>query len=414
MALENDGGGLARWSRAVVIAVVATTFASVAGGLALGVSRLDADLGRPFTLSSVLWLATFFACSLVALVILRRLPTHAVGWLLLGVGAFGASGQATYEYALRALFVSDSLPGGAFASWLAAWTWVPGLGLLALVLLLFPDGAFVSRRWWPVAGLAVVASSLLTVVTAIGGWAYRGTHLVAAMSASPEESPEPLPMLWVLDVVFPLMLLSAVLAMASLVVRYVRSEGVQRRQIALPGYAAAVMAVGIVLLQTVFTDGLPAYVLGIITVPGWVAVAMGFAIVRRGLYDIDSLVSRSVSYGLITLVLVGIYAGTVLVLGSAGRALLGDGSNDLVVAASTLLVAAAFGPVRRRVQSGVDRRFDRAHYDAAQTIEAFGQRLRGELDPATLTSEVQSVAARTFQPVHIGFWTPPLVDEVGP
>lgn len=406
-ALEHDRDGLAPWARAVVVLAVVLTFVSVAAGLALGFGRIGSDVGEPFTLSSALWIATYIPFVLVAAAILRRMPRHAVGWMLLWVAAVGSPAQASYEYALRALLITDALPAGAIAAWVATWLWAPSLGSMVLVLLLFPDGSFAGRGWRWVALVAVLSTSVLTVVNAVSTWPHRGPVLVG-----PHEALDQLLAVRVLNVVFPFVLLSAVLAMISVIVRYVRAEGAARRQIALLGHLAAVMAVALVLGE--ITSGVVAHVVEVIAVPGWFAVAMGFAILRRGLYDLGKIVSRSVSYGLITLVLVGIYAGTVLVLGSAGRALLGDGSNDLVIAASTLLAAAAFGPVRARVQSAVDRRFDRARYDAAQTIEAFGQRLRDELDPVTLKSEVTAVAARTFQPVRIDFWTPPLVDEVGP
>jgi hypothetical protein len=179
---------------------------------------------------------------------------------------------------------------------------------------------------------------------------------------------------------------------ASLVVRFRRSRGVPRQQLKWLLFGGALFAAA-------FVSGVPALVgLGFAALP----ICCGIAIVRHGLFDIDRVVSRTVSYAVVTAVLVGVYAAAVVAL----RALLlpVTPEGDLAVAGSTLLVAALFGPVRRWVQGFVDRRFNRARYDATQAVEAFGQRLRDEVDLEHIGGDLRTTVASTVAPATVWVW----------
>jgi hypothetical protein len=200
--------------------------------------------------------------------------------------------------------------------------------------------------------------------------------------------------------------LAVVVGAASLVVRFRRARGTERQQLRWVALAAALAALGSVVLLAAAAMGASPDLLG------WVAgssfavlpLAIGAAVLRYRLYDLDRIVSRTVAYGLLSVLLGGGYAAVVLGLGQ----LLGRQSS-LVVAGATLAVAAAFQPARRRIQRAVDRRFDRRRYDAAQTIGAFSARLREQVDLDTLTAELLGVVEQTMQPTSVSLWLRPSV-----
>jgi hypothetical protein len=198
--------------------------------------------------------------------------------------------------------------------------------------------------------------------------------------------------------------LGMVVAAGSLVIRFRRARGVERQQLRWVALAAGLVALGAAVALAGLAAGTSA-LLGSVATQFCVAVlpvAIGAAILRYRLYDLDRIISRALAYGLLTVLLGGGYAMVVLGLGQ----LLGRRSS-LVVAAATLLVAALFQPVRRRVQDLVDRRFDRRRYDAAQTIAAFSARLRQQVDLDSLTSELLAVVEQTMQPTQASLWLRP-------
>jgi len=206
-----------------------------------------------------------------------------------------------------------------------------------------------------------------------------------------------------------LLLLVTILALASMVVRFRRARGEERQQLKWFTYAAVVsVLVWLVFIVTGVADRLPA-ALGIPVVLSWlvaVPAAIGVAMLRYRLYDIDRLINRTLVYGLLTALLGGTYAGLVLVLGQ----LLGR-SSSLAVAVATLTVAAAFQPARRRIQQAVDRRFNRRRYDAATTIEAFSARLREEIDLDSLSAELLAVVDQTMEPTTVSLWLRPSAER---
>jgi hypothetical protein len=312
-----------------------------------------------------------------------------------------ATGYANYGLMAR----PGSLPA---ADWAAVYHGVSILGALTclqFVLLLTPTGSLPSPRWrwwaWFVSGAAVVAlvSSLLLpldppyqavpnplVVPALAG-------LLRAVGG----------MAWILTALGP------PVAAASLLLRFRRARGVERQQLRWLALAAALAAAVMVVTALALALGLVGdsgddLLLGWVSavVLGLMPLATGAAILRYRLYDLDRIVSRTLAYGLLTLLLGGGYGVVVLGLGQ----LLGRGSS-LVVAGATLAVAAVFRPARRRVQRVVDRRFNRRRYDAARTIQVFSARLREQVDLDALTAELVVVADQTMQPTQVSVWLRP-------
>jgi hypothetical protein len=351
----------------------------------------------------ILWSLSFVAFAVVGAVVVVRRPEHPMGWLFLGAGTGPIVSSASYEYGVLALMLGRDLPGGEFAAWLSVWTWAPGLGLVVVALVLFPTGRPPSPRWWAVVWLAAGTTSLVAVSNAIDLWALRGPVLLRISETTTGPTDETWS-LWLMGVAWPVFLLSAVLAMVGLLVRFVRSRGEERQQLKVLAFVAAVAAIALVAGETLADSGLPGQVAEVLSLPGWFAVAAGAAILRYRLYDIDRVISRTASYAILTIILAGVYVAGVVGLGGLARALTGGRAGDLVVAASTLTVAALFGPLRRRVQAQVDRRFNRARYDAQRTIEQFAHHLRDEVDLDALTSATETVAARTMHPASMHLW----------
>jgi hypothetical protein len=204
-------------------------------------------------------------------------------------------------------------------------------------------------------------------------------------------------------------LLSVVVGGASLVVRFRRARDVERQQLRLVASAAVVAAVGIpVAMAGISIDSAAVVGVAVLGSAAVLCLALAAAILRYRLYDLDRVVSRTIAYGLLTLSLGLSYAGVVLALGQ----LLGQDSS-LAVAGATLAVAALFQPARRRIQALVDRRFNRRRHDAAQTIAAFGTRLRHQVDLDTLTGELLGVANQTMQPTQASLWLRPRPPSTG-
>jgi hypothetical protein len=341
----------------------------------------------------------------VGAVLASRRPRHPVGWLLLAIGlCLNASGVASAYADYGLLARPGALPGAREASQYLPAVVIPSLALLGFVLLLTPTGSLPSPRWrwWARAAVAAPVVSLLAIVLA---------SPTLDQAARAPDNPFDLTGLGgalqvVYQVAFAVTNLAVVVGAGSLVVRFRRARGTERQQLGWVALAAALTLLGsLVLLAAVALGTSPA-------VLGWVAgiyvailpLALGAAVLRYRLYDLDRIVSRTLAYGLVTVLLGGGYAVVVLALGQ----LLGQDS-DLVVAAATLAVAALFQPVRRRVQEVVDRRFNRRRHDAAQMIEAFSGRLRDQVDLATLTGELLALVDQTMQPSQASLWLRPSV-----
>jgi hypothetical protein len=350
--------------------------------------------------------------SVVGALIASHRPENSIGWIFLAVGFFYGLLSAGDQYAIYALLTNPgSLPLGAAASWLGQWLWAPGLGLILVFLpLLFPDGHPPSYRWRPVAWLGGISIGLAVVSSMILLWPERGPALVTG-----DESPS-----HVVDVILlfalPLMLLAGLGAVISLLVRFRRARGDERQQIKWFASAAALTFVWI-LVSEVFEElisiegGVPEAILAFtsasasLVIPS-IPIATGIAILRYRLYDIDILINRTLVYGSLTAMLVSLYFVGIVVLQRVFVLLTGEQST-LAVVASTLSIAALFNPLRRRIQSFIDRRFYRRKYDARKTLEAFSATLRSETDLDRLGEHLAGVVGETMRPAHVSLWLRP-------
>jgi hypothetical protein len=348
------------------------------------------------TLGAII-LVTVSTATVGALLASRR-PRHPVGWLLLGVGLALQGSllvEGYVEYGLLAR--PGSLPGARYLAGFAYSFVLIWLSCAGFVLLLTPTGRLPSPRWRWWARLAAAAPVVMLL-----GSVVQPDPLAQDYHGNPLAVPALARVLVVPAVAGVVIVLASVLVGAgSLVVRFRRARGTERQQLRWLAYAAA-LAAGLLLVALVAAfllanDNLVfvSLALGMALLP----LATGAAILRYRLYDIDRIISRTLAYGLLTVLLGGGYAALVLGLGQ----LLGRDS-PLVVAGATLAVAAVFQPARRRIQQAVDRRFNRRRYDAARTIAAFSARLRDELDLDTLAAEVLAVVEQTMQPTQAWLW----------
>jgi hypothetical protein len=337
----------------------------------------------------------------VGAVLASRRPRHPVGWLLLAQVASNLATGAAAQYLAWGLLPGGSLPATRAVALAYPASAGGGLLLLGFVLLLTPTGKLPSPRWrwW---ARAMVAVPLLLVVLLM--LAPGPVDPSIQVLGSPFEFGG---LSGVLLVANQLALAFTTLAVAvcagSLVARFRRARGVERQQLRWVALAAAllVVAAGAALVGL----ALDAPVVVTWAISAWVAglpLALGAAVLRYRLYDLDRIISRTVAYGLLTVLLGGGYAAVVLGLGQ----LLGQDSS-LVVAGATLAVAAVFQPARRRIQRVVDWRFNRRRHDAAETIQAFSTHLRDQLDLATLSAELLAVVDQTMQPTQASLWLRP-------
>jgi cytochrome b subunit of formate dehydrogenase len=328
-----------------------------------------------------------------------RRPAHPVGWLLLIVGVSLVAGGVAPAYAAYGLLARPgALPAASkvFRYWPA--TVVIAQTASSFVLLLTPTGSLPSPRWRWWARLTVAAAIVLLVGLGVAsGPLDPQSQLVGGPFDLRGQGGV---LLVVNQLALAFTTVAVVVGAGSLVVRFRRARGVERQQLRWVASAAALAVLGAVVALGGMAVGATALVTWAISACfAMLPLAIGAAILRYRLYDLDRIISRTLAYGLLTVLLGGGYAVVVLGLGE----LLGRDSS-LVVAAATLAVAAAFQPARARVQAAVDRRFNRRRYDAARTIEAFTARLRDEVDLDTLSAELLAVVDQTMQPTKASLW----------
>jgi hypothetical protein len=335
----------------------------------------------------------------VGVLVAGRRPAHPVGWLLLAFGLSLSAAGVTVAYTNYGVAHAGAA-AGLVALYVPA-TIVTAIACNAFVLLLTPTGSLPSPRWRSLAGVtAATPVALLLVVTVLARSANRPARAV--------DSPLDLGaleggLLAAYQAAFAVGITTTVVATASLVVRFRRARGVERQQ--LRWVALGTIMVALLAIVHLTALALGAYALAPLAGglnPAILAAAIGAAILRYRLYDLDRIISRTLGYGLLTLLLAAGYAVVALGLGQ----LLGQDSS-LAVAGATLAVAALFQPLRRRVQAAVDRRFNRRRHDAARIIEAFSARLRDQVDLDTLTAEVLGVVDQTMQPTRASLWLRP-------
>lgn len=358
------------------------------------------DYGAMLTVSAI-------AAAPVGAVISSRRPETPVGWIICALGLNSAVEHFSSQYAIYALRAEPgSLPGGEAMAWISSWFWAPGTCLLVFLLLLFPNGRLPSRRWRWFAwfSVAVLVASILSSALMSGPVIWLGSiqnpfgiegaqsllGSVVSVSTTLENG------------------ILALVAAVSLFLRLRWTRGEEREQIKWFAYAGAVMAGSFVLtyvvsaeigVRWVFWASFAVLIVGVFGL----ATAIGVAVLKYRLYEIDLIINRSLVYLILTASLVLVYLGCVALLQFAFRSLTGEGSQ-LAVVASTLVIAALFNPFRKRIQTVIDRRFYRRKYDAQKTLEAFSRRLRDEVDLESLTTEMLSVVEDTLQPEHASLW----------
>jgi hypothetical protein len=367
------------------------------------------SLSHPDTPVFEWWFGNTFVVidATVGAIVASRRPENPVGWLLCLSGV--AVGASTFisQYAIYALLARPgALPAGEAAAWIASWSLPIIIGLQVSYLTLFPTGRLPSRRWRPVAWLMVAAVVAAVISSALASDAYMGSlgpirNPLAISGFSEVYEAVSLTM-------FPLLY---VVATSSLFVRLRHATGVERQQLKWLFYAAVGFALGVILVL----------LSGVLNTPTWfdrtanavflvssegIIVAIGIAILRYRLYDIDIIINRTLVYGSLTVALVALYFGGVVSLQRLFVLLTGERST-LAVVTSTLLIAALFNPLRGRIQSFMDRRFYRSKYDARKTLEAFSAKLRDETDLEALSGDLVGVVGETMQPSHVTLWLRP-------
>jgi hypothetical protein len=355
----------------------------------------------------------FGAFAVVGALLVVRRPTNAIGWLLAAVGLMvsifsAGSGYATYVIAIRGR--PDAL--AVFGAWAANCYWFLMLALALIYLpMLFPDGRLLSRRWLPVAVIGGISTPGIVLPKALVDTLpvneVPGRGIANPIGIEELGKIEDLPVFGLIEALF---LVAAVGAVASVAVRFRRSRGVERQQMKLFAYVIVVLIGGSVLAGGIsdltgvgWLEG-SSFVLsmvGLMCLP----IAVGIAILRYRLYEIDLIINRTLVYGPLTATLALVYFGGVATTQLVFRALTGQQQQpQLAIVVSTLVIAALFNPLRRRIQSFIDRRFYRSKYDARKTLEAFSASLRDETDLDALNYELVSVVRKTIQPSHVSLW----------
>lgn len=350
--------------------------------------------------NTVAFIAFVLAFSTVGALIASKRPANPIGWLLLAAALCFAVGGVGVSLPARS---GGELSPALLAQWAGSWAWGLGIGLAILVLLHFPDGRIPSRRWRPALWLTVGA--MLAYALEVG----FGSPVIG-------DGPVPNPFalsgpvgagVRALPVAFPLIFVAGLLAVGSVVVRWRRAGSVERHQIKWLLSAALLVGIGIVVAALVTppeaTDASNAILTGTFAC---LPIGIGIAVLRYRLYEIDRVISRTLLYAIVTLVLAAAYL-CALACAEAALAPLAAGGGSIAVAASTLAVAALFAPVRRQVQDVLDRRFNRARYDAKRSVDAFAARVRDEVDLGRLGAEVVVAIEAALEPDRVAVWLRP-------
>jgi hypothetical protein len=364
-------------------------------GIWLDLQRTDQLVGNAVFAS---WLATVLA---VGAVICWQQPRHNVGRLLMAAALAAAVALTAKSYAAVALIEGRTLPAPELAAWISHWLAIPAAGLVLFAMILFPEGRLPSTRWrpaMPVLGAAFVLASAGPMfkpgpIDGLGG--VRNPYATSWGDA-----------LWdISQMAQPIAVAAFFALIVSFALRTRRGTASERQQIKWVAYAVAMVPAIMLLSQLVQSFdksneqwlGFLINMAALLTVP----IAIGVAILRYRLYDVDLVVNRTIVYVLLTAFLGGAYVGGVTLM----QALVPiDKDSDLAIAASTLIMAALFQPARRRIQGFIDHYFYRRKYNAERTVDEFSSRLRDEIDLSSLNGELVDVVARTMQPTHVSVW----------
>ena len=383
------------WALYLVIAIVTLLF-----------QMKNAPSGLPSDIFDALVLLAF---ATVGALIASRRPQNPIGWIFCIGTLLWALGDFLLEYAFYTFItVPGSLPAGALLGVFGDWT--RGIGwflMLTFLLLLFPDGHLPSPRWRPLAWLIAGLLAADSIALLLSPYPYSNidTRLAAVRN--------PLGILVANDLFDQLANLSILLlfptiiaCIVAVVLRFRRARGVERQQLKWFTYGMTLsFLMLIVIIILIFSNVNSAagtlFYLAVVCIP----VSTGIAMLRYRLYDIDVLINRTLVYGSLTVLLVGLYVGLVLALQALVHSLTGSLSQQpLAIVASTLVIAALFQPLRRRLQTTIDHRFYRRKYDAAKVMAAFSSTLRNEVDLQQLSEQIVTVVQETMQPAHVSLW----------
>jgi hypothetical protein len=373
--------GPPRGARRLALALLGLTLVLLAASLVIGLTG-----GEDWTKVAGFMPVTI-ALALVGALVAARTGNR-LGWLFLAAAAVSAVSVLADDYAART--VTAELPGAAWAGWALTVSLGSVQPLLFLLPLLFPDGRPPSPRWRPVVWVAVIAGLGQMACTALSD---------VDFSANFPRLRDPVTVVAPLGTAFNLAEevggLVFVVGTVSMIVRYRRSATEQRLQLKWFMYASAVTIVTVLITSRLTNELLPEFEIAFPLIPA----AVGVAILKYRLYDIDRLISRAFAYAIVTGVLVGVYAGLVLLATQAFGF-----RTSVAVAAATLAAAALFSPLRRRVQRVVDKRFNRVRYDADRTASQFAARLRDAVDLDTVRADLLATVNNAVEPAHISVW----------
>jgi hypothetical protein len=394
-----------RWNAAVLgWAVWLLTLLGLAATLLIDAMLRDAGGAElvAYSASSIPLVVAAVSAATVGAVLAARRPGHPVGWLLLGLGLSQSAHNFTYAYTRYGLVTRPgSLPGAGYLAGLNNGLVVMWIACAGFVLLLTPTGSLPSPRWRWWARIAVAAAVLWLLGSIVDPAPLRPEYPEVSNPLGVPALSGPLAALVVAALI---VLVSLVMGAVSLLLRFRRARGVERLQLRwlVWGAAIAAMALLVAVMALILLDDFELLNVALGISAAVLPLSTGAAILHYRLYDLDRIISRTLAYGLLTLLLAGGYAVVALGLGQ----LLGRDSS-LAVAAATLAVAAVFQPARRRVQAVVDRRFNRHRYDAARIIDGFSAGLRSQVDLTTLTGELLTVVDQTMQPTRASLWLRP-------
>jgi hypothetical protein len=391
-------GAVARW---MAWGVWASTVLAIALTLFLAMPNEPSTSLRDTAFVSLV----IFAFSTVGALVGSRRPENPIGWLFLSGAFVWILGELALEYGVYALITAPgTLPAGTWVAWFGGWARGVGWFLIVVfLLLLFPTGQLPSPRWRPVLWGAVGYIALFTLVVWLSPVS-ADTRLAFVRNPLGMEIGIMNLLVELLYFTIPLLLLAGGTAA---IVRFRGSRGDERQQLKWFAYAVTVMVVSFMLWFSLELAGVVAVGALVFAVPLMgIPIAVGVAILRYRLYDIDIVINRTLVYGSLTALLVATYFGGVVSLQGTFRALTGQ-ESQLAIVASTLLIAALFVPLRRRVQSFIDRRFYRKKYDAARTLQDFSTRLREKTDLDSLDTELLGVVRETVQPAQASLWIRP-------
>ena len=382
----------ARTARRVAGCAAAGSLALMLGGLIL--AYVDRHLVPAsvtyWDFSDVFGDVVNMAIPVIGFVLASRRPRNRIGWLALAAGLTLGLRSFADQYEQHALVAAPgSLPAGPAALWVSQWIWLIALSQVAFLFLLFPTGRLRSRRWRAAAWFVAAVFALSTAAVMAGA---------ARESARPSAALGQLLSPLVLAAMVICLLAGLVVSGSAIVVRFARSKGEERLQLKWFAAAAVLVVATFIALILTNSNSVAAVILNNLALL-CLDVAIAVAVLKYRLYEIDRIISRTLAYAIVTGLLVGLYAGLVL-LATRGLSF----SSPVAVAASTLAAAALFSPLRSRVQRVVDRRFNRARYDAEEMVAAFAVRLKDAVDLDAVQADLASMVQRALEPAHISMW----------